>query len=1405
MVGTEHVTADEQNRLYSEIIQRNVERWGKDRHKIAKLGPTLHGVGIIGLIGELVQNAEDARAKEIGFQALDAGLVVWNDGRCFSEDDVRAISGLLVTTKDARHIGHFGIGFKSVLLLTNCPHILSGNFRFSLKWALDPEGLDDSQIESLPQEVRSLYQQGYTVFWLPFNQEQPERLSGMSSLVKDKAGEMLLFLDSLEKITCIDRERSVSLIAMRLSFAPETYEVSIVVDGQLKETWLRMDWKCSLPEPVVKRIAHQLRQEDDHESAERWERSIGTHQLFSIAIKLNDGQPEPEEGRVFVRLPTQQTTGLKFHLCGRFAVKLDRTGIREDDFLTDWALEQSREVLRVLPQRLRSAGWFLPTMWAVFPCHGEVKGAFQSLEEPLRYELQNGLYYPDDLNHLRHRSEVFLAHRSDLYELLGSQELSEITGVTGARWVHPELRRGRCREVIQNFGVQEIKSQQVLNWLKTKEGKWFAEKGSGWLSCLYTYLASLDSEDVEGVSKLPMVPLQGGGVSEPINAFFPPQDPPEPIRPWLKDLPIVAEDVIKDKETREALRRLGVREFQVELVVKHLIRQTYRDRTKPSSEENRRHVRMLFSLWKEGRLAEGTLKDLSDVEFLRTEQGDYIAPKNAYLPASLGGLPEVERFLSLYEEVAFVTDDYREEEDDEDDWRKFLEALGVARLPRCYFVEEFSGNWSDARRWLSGRVPRREVSYSTRGYSGWDWHIEGFDQVIEYLRELRKSGTYDEDGIQWVRSLWVVMAELLAEHERSWPRLTEARLKWFYRTDQEDDITSYWLHLLRTELWLPDEAGVPAKPSELIAPSLKRILGEGLRYLHREIPLQGKNSENLAKHLGLHITADLNGVLNYLRQLAWKGDMEVSAVQFVYKWLAGRGETEKQRLREVFAKERLILVQGKGWFTASEVCWRDPTGVIPDLVDPWAEFKSFFVDTLGVRESPDVAHLARFLLSLPERSTSPDLDMIREIAKRLADGWEKLPDDLKEALSRSCWLGRRGGNFEWCTLDRLFLRDKEWLANLFEGKVAWWALDGLESLAERLGVLKVSTAKPVFNPKGSPQPANSDLSSQFVSVWRFIERFAQMENKQPPQVMIVDGISVRYSLPGFIWSDAEEDEAYLDENKWILYVAKDAESDPAHPIGDVLEKVLGRAGLREFVKDVWTAIGKTQRLKKVLERWEREGGCKLLDLLEEVSGEGPHPVSSTEEETYPPKETSSLSTPARPQERLTTPTVPSTHPSAGRREGGGIRSHPTGSSVSHPSGGSGSPHEEPPPIPSYEVAKKAMEKAKEWWGQKGYFVEDVSGHGVGFDLKVWKDEHEFYVEVKGLSQPGSITMTENEWEVARQRREKYFLMVVVLGEGKLYLIQNPVNRLNVRENIRVSKEYVIDSWQEVADDLEADI
>ena len=210
---------------YDKIRAENITRYGTDTAVLDLLGQLYSDR--THFIFELIQNAEDAGARELAFELLDDRLEVRHDGRPFTEADVRGICGVGNSAKsgDLTAIGRFGIGFKSVYAYTQTPSVHSPgqhspgeHFRienYVRPVAIAPQpGSDDNQggaADSAHNGARNSAPgdrhgrgQGQTLFIFPFDRDDLLPAAATAEIAAALTGlelETLLFLRNIERIT----------------------------------------------------------------------------------------------------------------------------------------------------------------------------------------------------------------------------------------------------------------------------------------------------------------------------------------------------------------------------------------------------------------------------------------------------------------------------------------------------------------------------------------------------------------------------------------------------------------------------------------------------------------------------------------------------------------------------------------------------------------------------------------------------------------------------------------------------------------------------------------------------------------------------------------------------------------------------------------------------------------------------------------------------------------------------------------------------------------------------------------------------------------------------------------------------------------------------------------------------
>ena len=223
---------------YPAIRNENELRYGTDIGRIGQLLLANRYDDRTHFIYELLQNAEDALAKRVGwtgqrsirFELSERELRVRHFGKPFDEADVRSICGIADSSKDVTQIGRFGIGFKSVYAFTNRPEVHSGDEDFGIEsfvWPVTAPGIQRETSETII--VMSL--------WDPADGEE------IGAGLKRLGANSLLFLREIEEIEW-NADDGLSGLYLRQSDDVDDCVRRVTVIGQedgqpdAEQTWL---------------------------------------------------------------------------------------------------------------------------------------------------------------------------------------------------------------------------------------------------------------------------------------------------------------------------------------------------------------------------------------------------------------------------------------------------------------------------------------------------------------------------------------------------------------------------------------------------------------------------------------------------------------------------------------------------------------------------------------------------------------------------------------------------------------------------------------------------------------------------------------------------------------------------------------------------------------------------------------------------------------------------------------------------------------------------------------------------------------------------------------------------------------------------------------------------------------
>ena len=185
---------------------------------------------------ELVQNSADALAnapdgKSILVRLTQNHLYCADDGAAISEDGVRALMfSHLSSKRNTSEIGRFGLGFKSVLGVSNAPEFYSrpGSFRFDSDYAADriaalgpaerypvlrlPVPKDARKVAQGDDDLAELMTWATNIVRLPL---KPGAGEDIAQQVRDFPPEFLLFVDHVRHLTLEHGKRSRDFVLER--------------------------------------------------------------------------------------------------------------------------------------------------------------------------------------------------------------------------------------------------------------------------------------------------------------------------------------------------------------------------------------------------------------------------------------------------------------------------------------------------------------------------------------------------------------------------------------------------------------------------------------------------------------------------------------------------------------------------------------------------------------------------------------------------------------------------------------------------------------------------------------------------------------------------------------------------------------------------------------------------------------------------------------------------------------------------------------------------------------------------------------------------------------------------------------------------------------------------------------
>lgn len=390
-------------------------------------------------IMEFIQNADDAESNKLFIELKKDKIIVANDGKDFSTQDVDSICSIGESSKKiSEYIGYLGVGFKSIFLISDGPEIYSGKYSFSFKKELT-NGSEAWQI--IPNWIENNLEKDYksysTIFKIPLRSEN-DYSKIQTEIYEHLNNRIILFLRKLKTLIIHDYENDIKKEIQKVEILTKKnysiFEVSEKINDetQLSEYWLLFREIFEVPKEIRK----------DPISVQ-WEREDVTKRevIIAFSLKRDNGEfifNEEIVGTlhigVYSFLPIKEVeSGLPFIIQADFLTNPGRTDLSREALWNIWLAQCAYKMIieKCIPVFLSHKVWkfsFFDNLYCFGAGHEVIN---RNIKEPLRDFLEKEKILVSDNNELISRNDAIQISKgfkkyvkpNEIYEILPNQKI----------------------------------------------------------------------------------------------------------------------------------------------------------------------------------------------------------------------------------------------------------------------------------------------------------------------------------------------------------------------------------------------------------------------------------------------------------------------------------------------------------------------------------------------------------------------------------------------------------------------------------------------------------------------------------------------------------------------------------------------------------------------------------------------------------------------------------------------------------------------------------------------------------------------------------------------------------------------------------------------------------------------
>jgi len=739
-------------------------------------------------IYEILQNAEDAKAKEVRFILSEDGLDIHHDGeKLFDFKDIEGVTCIGNSTKkdDLNAIGKFGIGFKSVFAVTKTPHISSGEYNIRIEDFVVPVIISEGRWYS------------ETIISLPFNHDQRTR-GEIFDLISKKLDniklETLLFLTNIRKI----RWETPSMSGL-YSKSFETIQNYEGIQNTISVKRVNLTSLTDAREYVViqKLINKELKADETIKNL---------NVAVAYGIKKGDNghkiiTREPDS-KLVAFFPTEIDTFLDFLIQGPYKTTPTRETVPFEDEQNQIIIGETGNLIAESLPIMKRLGYLDVNFLGILPIiseHNESK-IYSKIYEKVREKLlSDEPLLPTFDGKYTKASEALLAGVKDLPKILDENDNKKLFNKRS--WLDTKITPDKTKElrdyIVYKLNIMEIDFEQFANKITSN---FIQEKPDDWLIDFYSRLSKVESlwRNEWGVLRTkPIIRLETNEHIAPFNnqgiiqVYLPAKT--------KSKYKTVKRNLTENKDSLFFLTELGLNEPDNLAEIKEYILPRYQTGNKVKDEEYFEDFEKLLSIYEDENIASHKKNELAKllldsyfVDSVNYATGEHTLKKPAEVYVGDSDLEEYFRGISA---VYFVSNELYEKFTSER-LMNFLTDLGAEINVRRI---EFNGNLS-----YEERARLRNNEKCTANVYQKDYKYEGLD---EFIKQMTIIGSC---------VLWKLLLRNIEKLNSSdAEKFFNGEYCWFYYERKKKHFDAIFLKTLRKEAWLIDKEGNFMRPSDI--------------------------------------------------------------------------------------------------------------------------------------------------------------------------------------------------------------------------------------------------------------------------------------------------------------------------------------------------------------------------------------------------------------------------------------------------------------------------------------------------------------------------------------------------------------------------------------------------------------